>query len=248
MLKVVKVGGNILEDPAKKNLLLDHFLDLSGNKVLVHGGGKTATSLASRLQVETKLIDGRRVTDERTLEVVLLAYPSINKKLVADLLAKGQDAVGLSGADMGLIISSKRVHPTIDYGFVGDIEEVNFAKLEPFFAHDIVPVICALTATREGQLLNTNADTIASSLAVEGQADELIYCFELPGVLANEDDEDSVIELLTPDKIETHIASGSISGGMIPKLFNAVEALKKGIKRVRITNYKHLDKGTIIQL
>jgi len=247
MLKVVKIGGGVLDDPVKEEEFLQAFIKLEHQKILVHGGGMYATKLAARLGVETTIIDGRRITDAPNLEVITLAYPAINKRLTARIQALGQDAIGISGADLGILKSEKRVHPTIDYGFVGDIISTKIDKLKLLLELEIVPVFCAITSTSEGTLLNTNADTIASEIASAGHADELIFCFEKGGVLEYPDDDSSVLSSITLADIDRLTSTGKISTGMIPKLHNAVKALKKGVSSVRITHYSDLNGGTIVE-
>lgn len=248
MLKVVKIGGAVLDDATKEKEFISEFLKISNPKILIHGGGRYASDLAERLGIKTKMVDGRRITDIDTIEVVKLAFASINKHLAAKIQSKGVDAIGLSGGDLGIINAVKRSHPTIDYGYVGDIQSVNFKKLENLLNLGIVPVICSLTSTDEGDLLNTNADTIASEIAIAGKAEELIYCFEKNGVLFDPGNEEVVIKEIHINEIEGLIAGGTVSTGMIPKLHNAAEAVKRGVVRVRIAKYSNLKSGTIIKL
>lgn len=232
----------------KLSSFIDAFGKMEGPKILVHGGGPYASQLGERLGVPVKVVDGRRLTDIHTLEVVSLAYAALNKRLVATLQAAGVSALGLSGADMAIISASKRQHPTIDYGFVGDIDEVDILPLQTLLKQGVVPVICSLTCDESGQLLNTNADTIASSVASSIEADELVLCFDLPGVLTDTADPASSIPSLELDRIDELAQNGIVGGGMLPKLHNARTALEKGVKTVRITDFLNLDGGTKLVL
>lgn len=254
-LTVVKVGGKILEEKASLAVLLEEFSALDGLKVLVHGGGRTATELASRLGVETKMIDGRRVTDSAMLRIVTMTYGGlINKTVVAALNGLGVRALGLTGADAGVILSHKRPVKTVDYGFVGDVDHVDGEILALLLQNDIVPVMAPLTHDGHGQLLNTNADTIAAETAkaLAKQFDvTLTYCFEKRGVLQNPDDDNSVIPLMNGTLYRKLKAEGVIQGGMIPKLDNSFDALGSGVGRVVITRVGQLGKkeeGTVIEL
>jgi len=249
MLRVVKIGGNVTDSPGLLGGFLEEFTSLESPKILVHGGGKHATRLAGRLGIENNMIDGRRITDATMLDIVIQCFTAVNKKLVAQLQALGNRAVGLSGADLNCIRAKKRIHPEVDYGYVGDIEKVNFGGIQALLDNGVVPVFCALTHDGNGQLLNTNADTIASAIAGNSdQESELIYCFEKNGVLTDENEAKSVIDVLNQTNYQTFLQSGVIHSGMKPKLDNAFEALRNGVKQVRITNYRLLDKGTEIQL
>lgn len=252
-LTIIKVGGKIVEEPETLGRLLDDFAALSGYKVLVHGGGRSATKLAARLGIESKMVNGRRVTDAETLKVVTMVYGGlVNKNIVAGLQARGIDAVGLTGADMDVIRSVKRPVGEVDYGFVGDVKAVNAAALEALIAQRIVPVMAPLTHDGLGNLLNTNADTIAGETA-KALADAfdvtLIYCFEKKGVLRDEHDEESVIPVLTPTLFKQYVDEGVIQGGMIPKLENSFSAVEAGVKKVIITLASAINEssGTTIQ-
>lgn len=238
-LTIIKVGGKIVEHEKSLNQLLKDFAEIPGLKMLVHGGGRSATALATRMGVETQMIDGRRVTDKEMLEIVIMVYGGlVNKKIVAGLQAIGIDALGLTGADLNAIRSERRPANPIDYGFVGDVKEVNAEMLASILSMQIVPVMAPLTHDGEGQMLNTNADTIAGETA-KGLADKfdvtLIYCFEKKGVLRDENDDLSVIPSINKNDFAELVSTKIVSGGMIPKLTNAFEAIDKGVKEVIIT-------------
>lgn len=244
-----------MEEKAPLVVLLEEFSALEGLKVLVHGGGRTATELASRLGVETKMIDGRRVTDSAMLRIVTMTYGGlINKTVVAALNGLGVRALGLTGADAGVILSHKRPVKTVDYGFVGDVDHVDGEILALLLQNNIVPVMAPLTHDGHGQLLNTNADTIAAETAkaLAKHFDvTLTYCFEKRGVLQNPDDDNSVIPLMNGTLYRKLKAEGVIQGGMIPKLDNSFDALESGVGRVVITRVGQLGKkgeGTVIEL
>jgi len=238
-LVIVKVGGKIVEEPTSLQQLLTDFAKMEGHKVLVHGGGRSATALATRLGIESKMVNGRRITDEETLKVVTMVYGGlVNKQIVAGLQSLGINALGLTGADLNYMRSEKRPVKDVDYGFVGDVKEVNASILADLIARDVVPVLAPLTHDKMGNLLNTNADTIAgeAAKALAAYFDvTLMFCFEKKGVLKDEHDDDSVIAELTPALFESYVQSGVIQGGMIPKLENAFEALQAGVKSVVIT-------------
>jgi len=252
-LIIVKVGGKIIEDPDSLQSLLSEFSKISGNKILIHGGGREATALATRLGIETKMVEGRRITDAEMLKVATMVYAGlVNKNIVARLQAINVDAVGLTGADLNLMQSARRPAGEIDYGFVGDVRTVNAPALSYLLHRDFVPVIAPLTHDGQGNLLNTNADTIASETA-KAMANEfrvrLIYCFEKNGVLADENDENSVIPLLNFDTYLDYRDEGVIKEGMIPKLDNAFHAIAAGVEEVIITSAKNINMGggTIIK-
>ncbi len=237
-LKIVKIGGNIIDDEVALNSFLAQFSKLESPKILVHGGGKMATQLAKTLQIEVKMVDGRRITDAATLDVITMVYAGkINKNIVAKLQSYKCNAVGFSGADGNTIVSQKRPVQTIDYGFVGDILKVKTKVVEALLEHNITPVFCAITHDEKGQLLNTNADTIASELAI-GFADlfttELYYCFEKNGVLQDVNDDNSVIEHMNITTYEHLLEEGIISEGMLPKLNNCFHAIHKNVGKVCI--------------
>lgn len=253
-LLLIKVGGKIVEEPESLKLLLAEFSKIPGHKVLVHGGGRSATTLAAQLGIESKMVNGRRVTDEEMLKVVTMVYGGlVNKKIVAGLQALDVNALGLTGADLNYMRSEKRPVAEVDYGFVGDVKEVDADILSDLISKGVVPVLAPLTHDKKGNLLNTNADTIAGEAAkalAKYFEVTLMYCFEKKGVLANENDDDSVIAKINPATFEKLVAEGIISGGMIPKLENAFDALKSGVKRVVITRADDISsvKGTTIVL
>ena len=239
-LTIVKVGGAIVEDEAQLAQLLSDFTAIEGPKVLVHGGGRRATKTAQLLGIETKMVDGRRITDAPMLEVVTMVYGGlINKQVVARLQALGVDAIGLCGADANIIRSHKRpLKNGVDFGFVGDVDKVSGQMLCTLLKAGLTPVIAPLTHDGEGHILNTNADTMASETARALAADfdvTLIYSFEKPGVLARPDDDSSVIARITREDFERYKADGTISGGMLPKIENALGAVEAGVGRVIIT-------------
>jgi acetylglutamate kinase len=246
-LTVVKVGGAIVENTDTLSQLLIDFSEIDGHKVLVHGGGRLATTLAERLGIETQMINGRRITDEATLEVVTMVYAgSVNKRVVACLQAIGINALGLTGADMDIIRSVRRPIKEIDFGFVGDVKEVNGGLLRFIIEQGIMPVISPITHDGKGQLLNTNADTIASEVAKslsEYFDVELIYCFEKKGVLRMENDDDSVIPTMTPSMFKAFVDMHIIKDGMIPKLENAFNSLDAGVSIVTITRADQIGKA-----
>lgn len=239
-LTIIKVGGKVVEDADSLKALLNQFVRITGNKILVHGGGRTATEVATRLGIETEMVDGRRITGQSMLEVVTMVYGGlVNKKVVAQLQARGCNAIGFSGADLNLITARKRPVQDIDYGFVGDVSDVNSRELRLLLNENVVPVIAPLTHDGKGQLLNTNADTIAAELAAELSSHfsvYLFYCFEKKGVLLNPDDENSVLHELSDQQFIQYQNDNTISAGMIPKLQNGFKAKKHGVKEVLITN------------
>ena len=252
-LTVIKVGGKIVEEPETLNRLLSDFSALPGYKVLVHGGGRSATKLAAQLGIESRMVNGRRITDAETLKVVTMVYGGlVNKNIVAGLQAQGVNAIGLTGADMDVIRSIKRPVKEVDYGFVGDVERVNADLLVNLIRQGVVPVMAPLTHDGEGHLLNTNADTIAgeTAKALARHFDvTLVFCFEKKGVLRNADDDESVIPVITPDLFRQYVDEGVIQGGMIPKLENAFSAVDAGVKQVIITLATAIDgqSGTVIK-
>jgi acetylglutamate kinase len=247
-LHLLKIGGNVTDNEALLNSFIKDFLSIDGPKVLVHGGGKTATELAAKLAIPQTLVDGRRITGRDTLDVAVMVYAGlINKKIVAKLQASGCDALGLSGADAGLVTSSKRSDTGIDYGFVGDPERINGEKLAQLISLGCTPVFCAVTHDGCGQLLNTNADTMAAEIAIalSGEFDTaLIYCFEKPGVMLDPDDESSMLACISAAKYKDLRRSKVVSGGMIPKLDNAFRAFEGGVKKVTICHAANLRSGT----
>lgn len=238
-LTLIKVGGKIVEEEATLQALLSDFAAIEGRKVLVHGGGRSATKLAARLGIESQMVNGRRITDAETLKIVTMVYGGlVNKNIVARLQACGVNALGLTGADMDVIRSVKRPVKDVDYGFVGDVKRVDATLLGDLIAKGVVPVMAPLTHDGCGNMLNTNADTIAGETAKAlAQLFDvtLVYCFEKRGVLRDENDDDSVIPQITRADFEQLVADGVVQGGMIPKLENAFEALRAGVSQVIIT-------------
>lgn len=252
-LTIVKVGGAVVEDEVQLGRLLEDFSLIEGRKILVHGGGRLAAKTAASLGIESRMVDGRRITDSGMLEVVTMVYGGlINKKIVARLQADNVNALGLTGADMDVIRSRKRpVKDGVDFGFVGDVEYVDGKALRTLVEEGIAPVMAPLTHDGKGNILNTNADTIASETAKALAAFytvTLIYCFEKKGVLADPDDDESVIPVITREDFKRYIADGTVKGGMIPKLENAFAAIDAGVDRVIITLSTAIDgrQGTVI--
>lgn len=247
-LTLVKVGGKIVEEKETLDALLASFNSLDGLKVLVHGGGRSATKIAEQLGIETKMVNGRRITDEAMLKVVTMVYGGlVNKNIVAKLQSMGLNALGLTGADLGYMTSDKRLVKDVDYGFVGDVKKVDSDILADLIAKGVVPVLAPLTHDGKGNLLNTNADTIAgeAAKALAKHFDvTLVFCFEKKGVLRDENDDDSVIENIGKADFEKYVADGTIQGGMIPKLENAFAAIDAGVKQVVITKADQLGKNT----
>lgn len=249
MIHVIKIGGGVLENEAHRDAFLRQFAAIEGPKVLVHGGGRLATTMADRLGVQTQMIDGRRVTDQETLNIVTMVYGGlVNKQVVAQLQTMGVNAIGLTGVDGGWMRSVKRpIKNGIDYGFVGDVTQVNGSYLRMLIGMGLAPVIAPITYSAEGLLLNTNADTVASMTAISLEPDvQLTFCFEKAGVLSNPDDESSLIPRITRESYSQLKADGIISGGMIPKIDNAFAAIEHGVQSVRITHASNLQGGTII--
>ena len=254
-LTLVKVGGAIVEDADSLSFLLDKFARIKGRKVLVHGGGRSATRIAERLGLPQQMVAGRRVTDAATLRVVTMVYAGlVNKNIVAQLQARGINALGLTGADMNVISSHRRPPKqvrmddgsieTVDYGFVGDIDQVNADLLADLIAKGVVPVMCPIGHDAQGNLLNTNADTIAAEVAkalARNFEVTLVYCFEKRGVLRDADDDDSVIPCITQADFPALVEQGIVSGGMLPKLENAFDAIRAGVHEVVITRADALD-------
>jgi len=252
-LTIVKVGGAIVEDEAQLTQLLKDFSAIQGHKVLVHGGGRRATQVAASLGIESKMVNGRRITDADMLSVVTMVYGGlVNKNLVARLQANGVNALGLTGADINVIRSHKRpIKNGVDYGFVGDVDQADGAMLSRLIQEGITPVMAPLTHDGEGHILNTNADTIASETA-KALAPffdvTLIFSFEKKGVLSNPDDDDSVIPVITRENFIKYKEDGTISGGMLPKIENAFNAVESGVSKVIITLATAIDgqSGTVI--
>jgi acetylglutamate kinase len=239
-LSVIKIGGNVIDNSEKLHQFLLDFTALPGDKILIHGGGKIATELGVSLGVEAKMVDGRRITDIETLRIVTMVYAGlINKNMVAQLQAKGCNAIGLTGADGNIIKAVKRPVKEIDYGFVGDLDEasVSSATLDSLLRAGLTPVLCAITHNGDSQLLNTNADTIASAVAVAMSSlyeTVLVYCFEKRGVMRDVEDDNSLVPEIRMAEFDGLKQEGIVSGGMIPKLYNAFEAIKSGVSAVYI--------------
>lgn len=252
-LTIVKVGGKVVEEDNSLSALLDDFASLTGAKALVHGGGRSATKLSEQLGIQAQMIEGRRVTDAQTLRIVTMVYAGlVNKNIVAQLQARGVNALGLTGADMGIIRSDRRAPKMmsdgqlVDFGFVGDVSEVHTDTISSLIKQEVVPVLSPITHDGKGNLLNTNADTIASEFAraMAGIANvKLVFCFEKPGVLLNPDDDNTLIPDLDFDTFKDYQAKGIVAAGMIPKLDNGFEALRKGVHSVVITNVQGLKSG-----
>ncbi len=242
---VIKVGGKIVEESESLGNLLGRFAQIEGRKVLIHGGGRSATRLAQRLGIESRMVEGRRITDSDTLEVVTMVYGGlVNKSIVAQLQARGVNALGLTGADCNIIQARKRPAAPIDYGFVGDVERADGDMLSRLIEQGITPIVAPLTHDGKGTLLNTNADTMAAETAKALAAHydvTLIYCFEHPGVMRDPDDASSLIPSITRGSYRTLLADGTVSGGMIPKIDNAFNAIENGVKEVIITRADAID-------
>ncbi|OOQ61893.1 acetylglutamate kinase [Mucilaginibacter pedocola] len=239
-LHIIKIGGNVIDNSENLHRFLKDFTALEGAKILVHGGGKVATQIGESMGIEAQMVDGRRITDIDTLRIVTMVYAGlINKNIVAQLQCYGTNAIGLTGADGDFIRAKKRPVKTIDYGFVGDINDdsINPANISKLIDAGFSPVFCALTHDGEGQMLNTNADTIASALALALSGlyeTTLVYCFEKKGVLMDVDDDDSLIREINPERYEQLKAEKIIHSGMLPKLDNAFTAISCGVKAVII--------------
>jgi len=258
-LTIVKVGGAVVENEAQLAQLLRDFIAIQGPKILVHGGGRRATKIAERLGIDTKMVEGRRITDTDMLEVVTMVYGGlVNKHVVACLQALGADAIGLTGADADIIRSAKRPpvilgnNQSVDFGFVGDVKKADGVRIAHFIDAGLIPVIAPLTHDGQGNMLNTNADTMASETAMALAAlydVTLVFAFEKPGVLSHPDDDTSVINTITANDFERLKADGTISGGMLPKISNALDAIQRGVKRIVITSAQAIGKsgGTTIK-
>jgi len=243
-LSVVKIGGNIIENEKELARFMILFSQIQGPKILVHGGGKKATAMSEKLGIKTTMVQGRRITDKKSLEVAVMTYGGlVNKSIVASLQALKCNAIGLSGADAGIIKAIKRPVDSVDFGFVGDIVSVHTQALLTFLQTGLVPVFCALTHDGEGQLLNTNADTIASELAIaltKEYTTTLYYCFEKPGVLGDVSSDNSVISHINKQTYFSLLKEHTIAGGMLPKLENCFYALDHSVHKVCIGNMQML--------
>ena len=246
-LNIYKIGGNVVNDQQVLETFLKDLACMKGLKVLVHGGGNSASELSKKLGIEPKMIAGRRVTDTATLDVVVMVYAGlINKKIVSQLQQYDSNAIGLSGADANSIEAHKRIVESIDYGFAGDIDQVNTKIIQQFLELELTPVFCALTHDRQGQLLNTNADTIAATLAIAMSEEfnvTLNFVFEHKGVLEELSDKNSVIPVIDHSKYLELIEKKVIADGMLPKLHNCFHALENGVSEIRIGNEKLAAKG-----
>lgn len=257
-ITIIKIGGNVIDNDDALPVFLEKFAGIPGNKILVHGGGKLATRLAGIMNIPQQMINGRRVTDAESLKIVTMVYAGdINKRVTALLQSYNCNAIGLSGADGNLIRAKKREVAGVDYGFVGDLPEdsVNTGLLVSLFKNGLTPVIAPITHNKQGQLFNTNADTIASALATSLSAlgsVTLIYCFEKRGVLRNTEDDDSVITHINKNIYEDLKQQGIITAGMIPKIDNALQAIEKGVTKViigsadEVEQLPQLKSGTVI--
>lgn len=258
MINIVKIGGNVIDDSTELEAFLKEFSSIPGKKILVHGGGKEASRLLTEMGIQVKMIDGRRVTDNDTLKVVVMVYAGvINKRIVSILQKDHCNAIGLSGADGNLLHTEKRSPNPIDFGYVGDItsdEAVNTHLLMTLLDNGYTPVICAITHNGEGQLLNTNADTVASAVAIGLSKEDnvtLNMCFELKGVMTDLNSTESILHNINISEVENLISTGIISGGMIPKIKNAANVVRKGVGSVNIINHRDLkypEQGTTIDI
>ncbi len=243
-LTIVKVGGKVVEEPNSLNQLLKDFSEIEGSKILIHGGGRSATAIAGKLGVKTEMVNGRRITNAEMLDVVLMVYGGlINRSIVAKCQALGLNAIGLTGADLNIIKAVKRPVGEIDYGFAGDVVSVQAEQLSLLLKHNAVPVIAPLTHDGKGLMLNTNADTMAAEVSkalAAGYECSLVYCFEKPGVLSDPEDDNSAINRLNYNDFKVYQKDGTINAGMIPKLDNGFDALRNGVSEVVITNLSSL--------
>ncbi|MGS0526191.1 acetylglutamate kinase [Zobellia nedashkovskayae] len=244
-LSIIKIGGNVIENKEELSKFLKAFSELEGLKILVHGGGKLATKLGTRLGIKSKLIDGRRITDEDSLGLITMVYAGlVNKNIVAELQSHNCNAIGLSGADGDTIQAHKRPVKDIDYGYAGDVDGVSTNTITKLLEAGLTPVFCAMTHDGKGQLLNTNADTIASELAIGMSGNfetTLYYCFERKGVLMNVNDDDSVVKHIDSESYQTLLEQKIIADGMLPKMENCFHALQKNVHQVRIGDISMLD-------
>ena len=245
-LFIIKIGGNVIDDPVQLDSFLTSFSEIKSKKILVHGGGKIATSIGNKLNIESKYIDGRRITDDETIDLVTMVYGGlVNKKIVAQLQSKNCNAIGVTGADANLLPAKKRPVKEINYGWVGDLkdEEIDSANWKLFLENGLTPVVAALTHDHKGHILNTNADTIASVVAVnlsKSYETNLIFCFEKNGVLLDVEDENSVISKLDYETYSSLKKSNKLFAGILPKIDNAFDAINKGVNEVIIGNSSQL--------
>jgi acetylglutamate kinase len=249
VLKVIKIGGKLVINKASLDSFLEDFVQLEGPKILVHGGGNKATEVAGKLGFDTQMIDGRRITDKNSMEVITMVYGGLlNKNIVAKLQAKKQNAIGLCGADGRVLLSKLREVKDIDFGYVGDIQKVNSGFIRSLLEKDIVPVFSAISCTEDGVLLNTNGDSVASEIAIamsENLETQLYYCSEKKGVLKDIQDENSVIPVLNSKKYKELVASKVITDGMLPKLHNCFQAIERGVSTVILGDAGLLKKNSI---
>lgn len=249
-LFIIKIGGNVIDNDAALQSFLKDFAAVKGKKILIHGGGKIATKIGDKLGVESKYINGRRITDDDTIDIVTMVYGGlVNKKVVAQLQSIGCNAIGLTGADANIIPATKRPVKEVDFGWVGDVEakQIPADNLKLFLENNIVPVLAPLTHDGAGHILNTNADTIASSIAVALSVHfdtRLIYCFEKKGVLENVEDENSVITLIDKPKYAQLLEENKLFAGILPKIDNAFAAIDAGVKEVLIGDAQDLLQNT----
>lgn len=249
-LLVIKVGGNVINDDVALDSFLKDFSRIEDHKILVHGGGKKATEIGEKLGIVARYVDGRRITDESTIDLVTMVYGGlINKKIVARLQAFGCNALGLTGADANSIPADKRPVKEIDYGYVGDIknEKLNIGVMKLFLKENLVPVLAPLTHDGKGQLLNTNADTIAAALAVAlaGYFEvRLMYCFEKKGVLKDVNNAEDVVPLINKEIYKKMLVQNALSEGILPKLHNAFQAIDNGVNSVLIGHASDIRKNS----
>lgn len=252
-ITVIKIGGNVIDNPEALDRFVGDLAAMKGAKILIHGGGKLATRMAQRLEIPVQMVEGRRITDKATLDIVTMVYAGlVNKQIVAALQARGCNALGLSGADGNIVRAHRRAAAPIDYGFVGDIDAVDSALLTTLLEAGITPVFSAIMHDGKGSLLNCNADSVATAVALGAAAiapTDLVFCFEKRGVLHNAEDEDSVIARITAENYTSLKAEGAVTGGMIPKIENALKAVEQGVRSVRIKHADDLlgDAGTTIE-
>ncbi len=248
-LKIVKVGGKLIEDEQKFKQFLSDFSKIDTPRILIHGGGNFATEIAIKLGYKTKMLDGRRITDANSMQVITMVYGGlISKNIVADLQKLGTNAIGLCGADARSIVSRKRPVKEVDYGYVGDIESVNVNFISSLLDQDITPVFSAISYSDEGEILNSNADSVAAEISKAMSKDyetELYYCFEKKGVLTNSEDDESVIEYLNKEKYQKLLKEKLISDGMLPKLYNCFQALEYGVSSIFLGNSGLLQKDSV---
>ncbi len=245
VVNIIKIGGKTIDNEKALEQFITTFSKIPGKKILVHGGGVLANQIGEKMGIKAHFHEGRRITDEETLDLITMVYGGlVNKKIVAKLQAQHVNAIGLSGADGNLLKAKKRALKKIDYGFAGDIEEVNAALLQKLLAQKLTPVICPITHDKKGQLLNTNGDTIAREIACALQTHyevNLWLCFDKKGVLLDINDENSVIPQLNPTTYAELLAKSLIHDGMKPKLENAFQALKSGVSKIRIGSADDID-------